>query len=102
MYLSFYIVTTTTDFTGCGLYVVIGIIVVLLLGLLGYLFKIPFTNALVAGILLFLYGISLISTTQAISGKFGNYYSFDDAYLASLSLCLNVVQIFYESLRLVS
>jgi len=87
-----YACTTTTDFTFMGPFLFCAVILLICLGL--FTIWIPFLHTLycVLGVLVF--SIYLIFDTQLIMGKFGNQFVIDDYIIASLSLYLDIVNIF--------
>lgn len=94
-------VTTNTDFTGCGPYLLIGMVVMMLFGLLTLLFRAPMLSMMYSAIMVLLFGVYLIYNTQQVIGKFGTFYSYDDYFIASLNLFIDIIQLFLNILNLV-
>lgn len=93
-------VTTNTNFTGCGSYLVIGLVVMLMFGLLTMFFRTPLISMLYSAGIVLLYGVFLIYDTQLVAARFGTHYSMDDYFIASLSLFLDIMQLFLNILNL--
>jgi len=97
--LTIYACYTKTDFTMCG-----GILFCLLIGLLffgifGFLFgEWVYTLYCYLGVLLF--SFYLIMDTQLILKKFGNGFDIDDYIIATLSLYIDIINIFLFVLRI--
>jgi FtsH-binding integral membrane protein len=100
MYPNANIVTSNTDFTGCGPYLTIALVVMLLFGIVTIFFRFPMLQVVYSALIVLLYGFYLIYDTQLISGRFGTFYSLDDYFLASLSLFLDIMQLFLNILNI--
>ena len=73
----------------------------LFFGLFTMFFGTPFTTMLYSALIVLLFGAYLIYDTQQVSARFGTFYSMDDYFLASLSLFIDIIQLFLNILNLV-
>lgn len=93
-------VTTNTDFSGCAPYLMIFAVVLMLLGLVTMFVKAPFLQILYSALAVLLYGMYLVYDTQLVLGRFSTHYGFDDYYLASLSLYMDIIQLFLNIMNI--
>lgn len=69
-------------------------VVLMLIGLVAMFVNAPFMQVLYSGLAVLLYGVFLVYDTQLVVGRFSSHYSFDDYYLASLALFMDIIQLF--------
>jgi protein lifeguard len=86
--------TTKTDFTGMGPYLMMVLMVLMAFGILMIFWRNPVLQLVYSCLGALLFCIFLIYDTQLILGKGQFSYSLDDAYLASIQLYLDVINIF--------
>ena len=85
---------TDTDFTTCGPYLLVLSIVLLGFGILAIFMGGPIVRKIYACLGALLFSIYLIFDTQLVIGKGTFAFTLDDAYLAAISLYLDVVNMF--------
>jgi FtsH-binding integral membrane protein len=85
--------------TGCGVYLMIMGLVVLVFGIVAIFWQDPIVQLIYSCLGAFLFSIYLIYDTQLIIGNHRYSYSLDDAYLATLKLYVDIIEIFLNILR---
>lgn len=91
---------TKTDLTGCGPYLFILCLVLLVFGIVCIFWKNPIVHLVYACLSALLFSIYLVFDTQMVLGKFQNEYSLDDAYFAAIQLYIDIIQIFLQILSI--
>lgn len=91
---------TKTDLTGCGPYLFILCLVLLVFGVVCIFWKNPIVHLVYACLSALLFSIYLVFDTQMVLGKFQNEYSLDDAYFAAIQLYIDIIQIFLQILSI--
>ena len=90
------------DLTGCGTYLMIIGLVMLVFGIVAIFWRDPIVQLIYSCLGALLFGIYLVYDTQLVLGKHQYSYSLDDAYLAALQLYLDIIDLFLNILRIVS
>lgn len=99
--LSVFALQTKWDFTGHGPYLVVGLHTLLLVMSFSLLFNYSATDAFIAWIGIVLFSCYVVYDVQLILGGKGRYqHSVDDYVLATLSLYLDVINLFIRILHL--
>lgn len=99
--LTIYACKTNKDFTMLGGLLLVCSVLLILLGILSIIFG-GFLRTLycVAGV--FIFSVYLIYDTQLIMGRYGSEFDSEDYIVASLSLYLDIIQLFLYILELIS
>ncbi len=82
---------TKTDLTGCGPYLIVLCVVMIIFGIVCIFWRSPIVQLVYACLSALLFGIYLIFDTQLVLGKFTNAYSLDDAYFAAIQLYIDIM-----------
>lgn len=95
---------TKYDFTGWGVYLFVGFLILFILGILGIFMPGKIFTLLYAGLGTLLISFAIIVDTQLIvGGKHRKYeYSIDDYIFATLTLYIDIINLFLMVLSLVS
>lgn len=93
---------TKTDLTGCGPYLFVFMLILLVFGIVCIFWRNPIVHLIYACLGALLYSVYLIFDTQLVLGRFENAYSIDDAYLAAIQLYMDIIQLFLQILRILS
>jgi len=93
---------TKTDLTGCGPFLFVFLLVMVVFGIVCIFWRNPIVQLIYACLAALLYGIYLIFDTQMVLGKFNFSYSLDDAYFAAIMLYIDIMEIFLQILRILS
>lgn len=91
---------TKSDLTGCGPYLAVICIVVLVMGIGMIFWKNPIAYLIYSSLTALLFCVYLVFDTQLVLGRFENSYSLDDAYMAALQLYTDIIQIFIQLIRI--
>ena len=100
MFLS-YLGCTKTDFTGCGPYLMMILMVLITFGIVAIFWPNPILQLVYSCLGALVFSIFLVYDTQLILGKGQYSYSLDDAYLAAIQLYLDVINLFLNILAIV-
>ncbi|EDV94202.1 GH25207, partial [Drosophila grimshawi] len=92
--LALFAIFAPCDFTGCGPYLCVLMIVLVLLGLLMFFIKSKILVWIYVGLGLLLFSLYLVYDIQLMVGKRRNQYSEDDYIIAALSIYIDVIHIF--------
>jgi FtsH-binding integral membrane protein len=98
----FYIGVTKSDLTGCGVYLFILSMVMLVFGIVCIFWKDPIVQLIYSCLSALLFSVYLVFDTQLVIGNGRNSYTLDDAYLAAIQLYIDVMELFLNLLRIVS
>lgn len=98
----FYIGVTKSDLTGCGVYLFILSMVMLVFGIVCIFWRDPIVQLIYSCLSALLFSVYLVFDTQLVIGKGQNSYTLDDAYLAAIQLYIDVIELFLNLLRIIS
>jgi len=98
--LTFYAMTTKSDFTGMGGYLFTGLIVLFIFGIFTMFLHIPMMHSIYCCLGIFLFSCYLIYDTQMIMGNKELAIGIDDYVFAALQLYLDIIQLFIYILQL--
>ena len=91
---------TKTDFTTCGPYLMMILMVLIIFGIVTIFWRNPIVQLIYACLGALIFSIYLIYDTQLVIGKGTFSYSLDDAYLAAIQLYLDVINLFLFILQI--
>lgn len=97
-----YVVFSKTDFTGCGPYLFIISLVLLIFGIVCIFWKNPIAHLIYSCLAALMFSIYLVFDTQMVLGRGQFQYTLDDAYLAAIQLYIDIIQIFLQILQILS
>jgi len=98
--LTLYAIFTKTDFTLWGGFLAVFGIVFVMAGVILLFFNVPILIVIFNAIGIILFGIYLVYDTQLILGNKSANFSIDDYMVASLSLYIDIINIFLDLLSL--
>jgi FtsH-binding integral membrane protein len=93
---------TKTDLTGCGPYLMIFCLILIVFGIVAIFWRDPIVHLIYSCLSALLFSIYLIFDTQLVLGKGKYSYSLDDAYLAAIQLYIDIIEIFLQLLQILS
>lgn len=93
---------TKSDFTGCGPYLFVISLVLLIFGFTLIFWKNEVAHLIYACLSGLLFCVYLVFDTQLVLGKGEYSYTLDDAYLAAIQLYIDIIQIFLQLVRILS
>ena len=74
---------------------------ILVFGIVAIFWQNPIVQLIYSCLAALLYGIYLVYDTQLVLGKGQYKYSLDDAFDASISLYIDIIQLFLQLLRII-
>ena len=92
---------TKTDFTTCGPYLLMIVMVLMIFGIVAIFWRNSIFQLIYACLGALVFSIYLIYDTQLILGKGTYSYSLDEAYLAAIQLYMDIINIFLFILQIV-
>ena len=92
---------TKTDFTGCGPYLMIFCVVMMIFGIVAIFWRDPIVHLVYSCLSALLFAFYLVFDTQLILGRGEISFSLDDAYLAAIMLYIDIIQLFLHILQIV-
>ena len=101
MYFYFNLGKTDSDMTGCGPYLMVISLVLLVFGIVAIFWQNAIVQLIYSGISALLFGFYIIFHTQMLMGKYQIGYSLDDAYLAAIQLYSDIIQLFLNLLQII-
>lgn len=102
MYVDCDLGNTSSDLTGCGVYLMILGFIMLIFGIVAIFWRDPIVQLVYSCLSAFLFAIYLVFDTQLVLGRGQYSYTLDDAYLAAIQLYLDIVELFLNILRILS
>lgn len=99
--LSIYAACTKTDFTKCGGFLLICLVVLITGGILAFFFRNRILNLILSCLGVIVFGIYLIFDIQLLLGNKKNKFSKDDYILAAMMLYIDIIQIFIYILQII-
>jgi FtsH-binding integral membrane protein len=99
--LSIYAACTKTDFTKCGGFLLICLVVLISGGIVAFFFRNKILNLILSVLGVIVFGIYLIFDIQLLLGNKKNKFSKDDYVLAAMMLYIDIIQIFLYLLQLI-
>lgn len=93
---------TKSDFTSYGPYLMVICIVVFVFGVVCIFWKDPIAKLVYSCLSALLFSLYLIYDTQLVLGRGENKFTLDDAYLASIQLYIDIIQIFLNLLKILN
>jgi FtsH-binding integral membrane protein len=82
---------TKSDFTGCGPYLFVVTIVMIIFGIVCIFWSNPIVQLVYASLAALLFSVYLIFDTQMVLGRFRFSYTLDDAYFAAIMLYIDIM-----------
>lgn len=98
--LALYALKTKTDYTACGAFLFCCFTILLIGSLISIFWRNYIFETLYACLGIVIYSIYLILDIQLISGKFGHTFTIDDYIMASMSVYIDIINLFVTILRL--
>lgn len=99
--LSLYAACTKTDFTKCGGFLLICMVVLITGGVVAFFFRNRILNLILSCLGVLVFGIYLIFDIQLLLGNKKNKFSKDDYILAAMMLYIDIVQMFIYILQII-
>merc|ERR1712032_739354 len=99
--LTFYAITTKSDFTGMGVYLFAAMLVLMTFGFFCMFVASPLMHKIYCGLGIFAFSFYLIYDTQLVMGNGELRLGIDDYVFAALQLYLDIIQLFLYILQLV-
>ena len=99
--LSIYAACTKTDFTKCGGFLMICLVVLITGGIVAFFFRNKILNLVLSVVGVIIFGIYLIFDIQLLLGNKKNKFSKDDYVLAALMIYIDIIQIFIYLMQIV-
>jgi FtsH-binding integral membrane protein len=99
--LSLYAACTKTDFTKCGGFLMICLVVLISGGIVAFFFRNKILNLILSVLGVIIFGIYLIFDIQLLLGNKKNKFSKDDYVLAAMMLYIDIIQIFLYLLQII-
>lgn len=102
--LTIYAMTTKTDFTGYGIYLLVALLAIFLLSIISVILGIPYLQTLWCILVVVLFSCYIVYDTQLICGGKHQQFAFtvDDYVLAALCLYLDILNVFIYMLAAIS
>jgi FtsH-binding integral membrane protein len=101
MYCSINLGKTDSDLTGCGVYLMIIGLVLLVFGIVTIFWRDPIVQLIYACLGALVFAVYLVFDTQLILGKKTYGYSLDDSYMAAIQLYMDIIQLFLNLLQII-
>jgi FtsH-binding integral membrane protein len=98
--LTIYAFYTKTDFTTCGGFLFVCVLVMIIGGILAAIFRSYWLGLGLSILGAIVFGLYLIMDTQLIIGKNQNMFSIDDYIMAAMNLYIDIIQLFLYILRI--
>lgn len=99
--LSLYAAFTKTDFTKCGGFLTICLVVLITGGILAFFFRNKILNLVLSVLGVIIFGIYLIFDIQLLMGNKKNKFSKDDYVLAAMMIYIDIIQIFIYLIQII-
>lgn len=93
---------TKSDLTSWGPYLFIFCLILFVFGIVCIFWKDPIVHLIYSCLSALLFGVYLIFDTQMVLGKGQYSYTLDDAYMASIQLYIDIIQLFLHLLKILS
>ena len=98
MYGLFYLGSTDSDLTGCGVYLMVAGFALMIFGIVAIFWRDPIVQLVYSCLAALIFCVYLVFDTQLVLGRNERSFSLDDAYLAAIQLYLDIIQIFLNLL----
>jgi hypothetical protein len=97
-----YLGKTDSDVTGCGPYLMVIGLVLLVFGIIAIFWRNPIVQLIYSGFSSLLFGFYIIFHTQLVLGNKQHGYSLDDAYFAAIQLYTDIINLFLNLLQIIA